>query len=104
MVIDSANRATGRGRPGIEASAGFLVTFLAGYLLCGYATPESLFLGVFVAQCVSMAAGLRHLVIGPVQLDVRRALVPRLEDVRDICRESWTYLQLFLSGLRRRVR
>ena len=61
-VVNVANRAGERGRPGVEMAIAALCVFGAGWLVTGFAHPANLFVTMTLANLISIAAGLRHLI------------------------------------------
>lgn len=89
-VVNVANRASERGRPGVEMALAALAVFGAGCLLTEFEQPIHLFVTMTFANFASIAAGLRHLSKeGAVRPGP--ALVPGPADVQYLARTLTDY-------------
>ena len=90
QIVNIANRAGERGRPGVEMGLAMAAAYGIGYLITGFAQPVALFATMACANLAGIAAGLRHLArngaarIGPT-------LVPGPADVLFLARSMSRY-------------
>lgn len=89
-VVNVANRASERGRPGVEMALAALAVFSTGWLLTGFSQPSNLFVTMTLANLASIAAGLRHLAKeGAARPGL--TLVPRFSDVLYLAQTAAAY-------------